>query len=126
MDQEVLTKYQSDQLLSGRTKFELGQYVITDWIGQGGMGQVFKGIHQVMGRECAVKVLPSSRATQEAKDIVAKATEATKVEREKQLASLKSDFGKLVISATGKVTGKVLTSEDQEKINKETATQLAN
>ena len=66
VDQEVLTKYQSDQLLSGRTKFELGQYVITDWIGQGGMGQVFKGVHKVMGRECAVKVLPSFRATSEA------------------------------------------------------------
>ena len=66
------------------------------------------------------------KATQEAQDIVAKATEATKVERERQLASLKSDFGKLVISATGKVTGKVLSTRDQNKINKETATQLAN
>ncbi|MCH1505789.1 MAG: ATP synthase F0 subunit B [Verrucomicrobiales bacterium] len=67
-----------------------------------------------------------AKASQEAQDIVAKATEATKVEREKQLASLKNDFGKLVISATGKVTGKVLNTEDQDKINKETATQLAN
>jgi|MDTC01.3.fsa_nt_gb F-type H+-transporting ATPase subunit b len=66
------------------------------------------------------------KATQEAQDIVAKATEATKVERERQLASLKSDFGKLVISATGKVTGKVLSTRDQNKINQETATQLAN
>ena len=66
------------------------------------------------------------KATQEAQDIVAKATEATKVERERQLASLKSDFGKLVISATGKVTGKVLSTKDQNKINQETATQLAN
>lgn len=66
------------------------------------------------------------KASQEAQDIITKATEATKVERDKQLASLKSDFGKLVISATGKVTGKVLTGDDQDKINKETATQLAN
>lgn len=66
VDQEVLTRYQADQLMEGRTKFELGQYLITDWIGQGGMGQVFKGVHKVMGRECAVKVLPSFRATSEA------------------------------------------------------------
>ena len=58
--------------------------------------------------------------------IITKATEATKVEREKQLNTLKSDFGRLVINATGKVTGKVLTSDDQDTINKETATQLAN
>ncbi|MEM7473649.1 MAG: serine/threonine-protein kinase [Planctomycetota bacterium] len=68
VEQEVLTKYQADQILAGRTKFDLGLYTITDWIGQGGMGQVFKGVHQVMGRECAVKVLPSARATQEARD----------------------------------------------------------
>jgi F-type H+-transporting ATPase subunit b len=67
-----------------------------------------------------------AKASQEAQDIVTKATEATKVERDKQLASLKSEFGKLVISATGKVTGKVLSNDDQDRINKETATQLAN
>ncbi len=68
IEQEVLTAYQADQLLEGRTKLNLGPYVITDWIGQGGMGQVFKAVHQLMGRECAVKVLPLTRATQEARD----------------------------------------------------------
>ncbi|MCA9134469.1 MAG: serine/threonine protein kinase, partial [Planctomycetales bacterium] len=68
VEQEALTAYQADQLLEGRTKLHLGPYVITDWIGQGGMGQVFKAVHQLMGRECAVKVLPLSRATQEARD----------------------------------------------------------
>ncbi len=72
VEQGVLTEYQADQLLAGRTKFFLGQYLITDWIGQGGMGQVFKGVHQLMGRECAVKVLPLSRATQEARDSFAR------------------------------------------------------
>lgn len=65
------------------------------------------------------------RATKEAQDIIAKAQEATVREREQQLATLKKDFGKLVIDATGKVTGKVLNQDDQEKINKETAAQLA-
>ncbi len=59
----VLTSYQADQLRAGRTKLNLGPYTITDWIGQGGMGQVFKAVHQVMGRECAVKVLPLNKST---------------------------------------------------------------
>lgn len=67
IEQSVLTPYQADQLCEGRTKLTLGPYLITDWIGQGGMGQVFKAVHQFMGRECAVKVLPISRATDEAR-----------------------------------------------------------
>lgn len=65
VEQSILTSYQADQLLGGRTKLTLGPYIITHWIGQGGMGQVFKAIHQVMGRQCAVKVLPLHRATPE-------------------------------------------------------------
>jgi eukaryotic-like serine/threonine-protein kinase len=68
VEQEVLTAYQADQLMEGRTKFWLGPYLVTDFIGQGGMGQVFKAEHQVMGRICAVKVLPAARATQETKN----------------------------------------------------------
>ncbi len=62
----VVTHYQADQLKAGRTKLNLGPYTITDWIGQGGMGQVFKAVHTVMGRECAIKVLPLSKSTPEA------------------------------------------------------------
>jgi serine/threonine protein kinase len=61
-----VTNYQAEQLKSGRTKLRLGPYVITDWIAQGGMGQVFKAEHQMMGREVAIKVLPLSRSTPQA------------------------------------------------------------
>lgn len=63
---EVISDYQSQQLLTGRSKFDLGNYVITDWIGQGGMGQVFKARHAMMGREVAIKVLPQEKSTPEA------------------------------------------------------------
>ncbi len=63
-----LTAYQADQLLAGRTKLHLGPYIITDWIGQGGMGQVFKAVHEMLGRESAIKVLPLHKSTQEAID----------------------------------------------------------
>lgn len=67
VEQKLLTRYQADQILSGRTKFTLGSYyVITDCIGTGGMGQVFKATHQMIGRECAIKVLPKSKSTPEA------------------------------------------------------------
>ena len=62
----VLTPYQVKELKSGRSKFNLGPYIITDWIGQGGMGHVYKGIHEVMGRETAIKVLPLHKATPDA------------------------------------------------------------
>lgn len=64
-------------------------------------------------------------ATNEAAGIVAKAREAGELERGQILTELKRDFGRLVIDTTGKVTGKVLTNEDQDKINQETAGQLS-
>ena len=64
-EQGVISEYQADQLNAGRTKLNLGPYIITDWICQGGMGQVFKAVNEMMGRECAVKVLPQSKATAE-------------------------------------------------------------
>jgi serine/threonine protein kinase len=62
----VLTAYQANQLKTGRRKLSLGPYIVTDWIAQGGMGQVFKAVHEMMGREVAIKVLPLSKSTPEA------------------------------------------------------------
>lgn len=58
-----LNAWQAKQLLDGRTKFNLGKYQIIDSIGQGGMGQVFKAEHSVLGRVVAIKVLPLSKTT---------------------------------------------------------------
>lgn len=62
IEQGALTKYQADQLMEGRQGLTLGPYIITDFIGQGGMGQVYKAVHQVLGRECAIKVLPPQKS----------------------------------------------------------------
>ena len=56
IEQGALTEYQAEQLSNGRVKLTLGPYIITEFIGQGGMGHVFKAIHKVMGRECAVEL----------------------------------------------------------------------
>jgi serine/threonine protein kinase len=61
-----LNRWQAKELLSGRTKFTLGPYQVIDSIGQGGMGQVFKAEHTIMGRVVAIKVLPIVRSTPEA------------------------------------------------------------
>jgi serine/threonine protein kinase len=66
IEMKLLTAYQAEQIKAGRTKFNLGPYNITDLIGHGGMGHVFKGVHRMMGRECAVKVLPLHKATDDA------------------------------------------------------------
>jgi serine/threonine protein kinase len=66
IEQGAITEYQARQLSEGRKKFKLGAYIITDFIAQGGMGQVFKAVHHVMGRECAVKLVPIGKKTPEA------------------------------------------------------------
>jgi len=60
-----LNPWQVDQLKRDRTKFRLGPYRIVDAIGKGGMGHVFKGEHELLGRIEAIKVLPKSKSTPE-------------------------------------------------------------
>ncbi|HIQ22695.1 MAG TPA: DUF1080 domain-containing protein [Planctomycetes bacterium] len=55
-----LTRYQAAAVYRGRTRgLALGEYVVLDEIGRGGMGQVFKARHRTMERVVALKVLPS-------------------------------------------------------------------
>lgn len=65
VEQGVLNRWQVEQLKEGRTKFTLGPYRIVDSIGKGGMGHVFKGVHEMLGRAEAVKVLPKDRTSRE-------------------------------------------------------------
>ncbi len=73
----------------------------------------------------AVRGQKTQEAIKEAQSIIEKAREASRLEHEKTLNELKRDFGRLVIDATSKVTGKVLDDSDQKRINEETAGQVA-
>lgn len=78
-------------------------------------------------RESAEAVAAKKReeAGKEAATIIAKAHEAGVLEQEQLRAELKRDVGRLIIDTTCKVTGKVLTDDDQKKINEETASQVS-
>ncbi len=59
--QDKLTKFQAQALYLGKSKnLVLGNYVLLDKIGEGGMNMVFKARHRRMKREVAVKVLPQA------------------------------------------------------------------
>jgi eukaryotic-like serine/threonine-protein kinase len=71
VEKGLLTKFQAERLLAGRTAgFLLGQYRILDQIGRGGMGRVFRAEHRTMGRVVALKVLaPDLLQTDRARDL---------------------------------------------------------
>jgi len=64
------------------------------------------------------------QAIVEAKSILDKAAVAAEADRKEAMAQLKAEFGRLVVDATSKATGKALTGADQERISKETASEL--
>lgn len=56
-----LTKFQAEEVSKGKGKaLVLGNYVLMEKIGAGGMGQVFKARHRRMDRLVAVKLLPAA------------------------------------------------------------------
>jgi F-type H+-transporting ATPase subunit b len=60
-----------------------------------------------------------------AEQIIAKAREASAIEHDRTMESLKRELGRLVVDTTAKVTGKVLTADDQQRLQEETTRQLA-
>jgi F-type H+-transporting ATPase subunit b len=60
-----------------------------------------------------------------AEQIIAKAREASVLERERTMTELRRELGRLVVNTTAKVTGKVLTPEDQRRLQEEAARQIA-
>jgi len=71
----------------------------------------------------------SERKQQEAvaaaEQIVTKAKEAAALEHERQMQTLKRELGRLVVDTTAKVTGKILTPDDQKRLQEEAARQVA-
>src|SRR3954463_13370821 len=60
-----------------------------------------------------------------AEQILAKAREASAIEHERTMTELKRELGRLVVDTTAKVTGKVLTADDQRRLQEEASRQIA-
>ena len=82
-------------------------------------------IHEATESAAVVGEKKRQEAIGEAGQIIAKAKEASQLEHEKLMAELKRDFGRLLVDTTSKVTGKVLSKEDQDRINKDAASQVS-
>jgi F-type H+-transporting ATPase subunit b len=61
----------------------------------------------------------AQEAIAQAQNILAKAEAAAKADRERLSSDLKREFGRLVAATTAQVTGKVLTADDQKRINED-------
>jgi len=78
-------------------------------------------------RESSAKISEKrqAEAIAQAEQIITKANQAAKLEYEQLMGELKKEIGRLVIDTTSKVSGKVLTPEDQKRLKDETARQIA-
>jgi F-type H+-transporting ATPase subunit b len=87
--------------------------------------QAAKMIDEARAAAAKVQVQETQKAIAVAQSIVDKARQAAQAEHAKMLADLRREVGRLVVDATAKVTGKVLTLEDQKRLAEETNRELA-
>lgn len=73
----------------------------------------------------AIQERRQQEAVSSANTIIAKAREAAQLEQEQLMSQLKREFGRMVSDATSRVTGKVLNTDDQTRINQETSAQVS-
>lgn len=78
-------------------------------------------------RASAAKVLEveTQKAIATANDIVTKARQASEAELVRMKAELRKEVGRLVVATSAKVTGNILTAEQQSRLAEDTAKQLA-
>ncbi len=87
--------------------------------------QAQKMIDEARSSAAHVAERKQQEAVAAAEQIIAKAHEASRIEREKTMAELKRELGRLVVETTSKVTGKVLTPDDQRRLQDEAAREVA-
>ncbi len=87
--------------------------------------QAMKLIDEARAIAAKVQEQETQKAIAAAEQIIAKAREAAAADHARMLAELKREVGNLVIQTTAKVTGKILTLEDQKRLVDETNQQIA-
>lgn len=76
-------------------------------------------INEAMQGASALSEQSAQEALAQAQHIITKAESAAKAERDRLNLELKREFGRLIASTTAQVTGKVLTLDDQKRINED-------
>lgn len=87
--------------------------------------QANKLIEEARAAAARVQEVETQKAIASATDIVTKAKQAAEAEHARMLADLKREVGRLVVDTTSKVTGKILSVDDQKRLSEETNKQLA-
>jgi len=87
--------------------------------------QANKLIEEARAAAARVQEQETQKAVAAAEQIIAKAREAAAQDHARMLAELRREVGRLVVETTAKVTGKILTVEDQRRLAEETNRQLA-
>lgn len=87
--------------------------------------QAVKLIEEARAVAAKVQEQETQKAIAAAEQIIAKAREAAAADHARMLADLKREVGQLVVQATAKVTGKILTLQDQQRLVEETNQQIA-
>jgi F-type H+-transporting ATPase subunit b len=83
-----------------------------------------KFIEEARAAAARLQEQEAQKAIAAAEQILTKAREAAAQDYARMLADLKREVGRLVVQTTGRVTGKILTPEDQKRLAEETARQL--
>lgn len=67
----------------------------------------------------------TQEAVAQAEALIAKAREAAERDRDRTMAELKREVGRLVVQTTAKVAGKVLSADDQRRLQEEAVREMA-
>lgn len=84
-----------------------------------------KMIEEARAAAARVQETETQKAIAAANDIVTKARQSMEAEHARMLADLRREVGRLVVATTAKITGKVLTPEDQQRLAAEANRELA-
>ena len=84
-----------------------------------------KLIDETRSAAAELREAKTQEAISSAEAIIAKAQEASSAEHDKLMAELKQEVGRLVVETTCKVTGKVLSPEDQRRLIEDANKEIA-
>jgi F-type H+-transporting ATPase subunit b len=87
--------------------------------------QANKAIEDARAAAAKVQEQETQKAIAAANDIIAKAKQASEAELVRMKAELRKEVGRLVVATSAKVTGGILTAEQQGRLAEETNKQLA-